>query len=242
MKDLINIKNVIKQHIEMDRFFTGNFTLRSPADFDFKVERESMDAKNELEKIVEEVKQCCKCGLGNSRINPVPGEGNPNADIVFVGEAPGAEEDKQGIPFVGRAGKKLDDIIKAMGLTRDDVFICNILKCRPPGNRDPKIEEVEKCFPYLKRQLKAIQPKVIIALGAHAARNLLNTTAPIGRLRGRFHDYYVNDESEPIKLMPTYHPSYLIRNYTRDARAKVWEDIKKVMQLVDLPIPEKYKN
>ncbi|MHC4284665.1 MAG: uracil-DNA glycosylase [Planctomycetota bacterium] len=153
--------------------------------------------------------------LKKSRTNAVPGEGDPNARIMFVGEAPGADEDAQGRPFVGRAGKLLDKIITACGLKRSDVFIGNILKCRP--------------LPYLQRQIEIIKPEIIVALGAHAARTLLNTNKSIGQMRGQFHEYYAGLGKPPIKLMATYHTAYLLRNYSQENRQKVWEDMKKVL-------------
>lgn len=237
-----DIKKVIAQHAEMDNFFTGGFTVKNQ-DLQARPPEprgdETSDAAVELEKIAKELRKCCKCGLGETRTNTVPGEGNPNARIVFVGEAPGADEDAQGRPFVGRAGKMLDNIIIACGLKRTDVFICNILKCRPPGNRDPRPDEIINCLPYLQKQLELINPEVIIALGAHAARTLLNTNQPIGQLRGRFHEYYTSETAAPIKLMPTYHPSYLVRNYSQDNRRRVWEDMKKVLAELNLPAPTK---
>jgi DNA polymerase len=239
-KDL-NINKIVGQHIEMDRFFTG---------FSLKCESETQDAKEqednmavaektaELEKIAEEVKKCCKCGLGSSRTKAVPGEGNPNARIMFVGEAPGADEDAQGRPFVGRAGQLLDKIINACGLKRSDVFIGNILKCRPPENRDPRAEEIISCLPYLQRQIEIIDPEIIVALGAHAARTLLDTTKPIGQLRGQFHEYYAGIGRPPVKLMATYHTAYLLRNYSQENRRRVWEDMKKVLAELGLPIPK----
>jgi DNA polymerase len=191
----------------------------------------------ELEKIAEEVRRCCKCGLGSTRTNAVPGEGNSNARIMFVGEGPGADEDAQGRPFVGRAGQLLDKIIIACGLERGDVFIANILKCRPPGNRDPRADEIISCLPYLQRQIEVISPEIIVALGAHAAKTLLNTTKSIGRLRGQFLDYYTGIDKPPVKLMATYHPAYLLRNYSQDNRRKVWEDMQKVLTELGLPIP-----
>ena len=190
-----------------------------------------------LQKIAEQVAKCKKCDLAATRTNPVPGEGNPDARIVFVGEAPGADEDAQGRPFVGRAGQLLDKIINAMGLKRSDVYICNILKSRPPGNRDPKPDEINACLPYLQSQLEIIEPEIIIALGAHAARTLLDTNKPIGQLRGQFHDYYTGLDHPPIKLMATYHPAYLLISYSPENRRKVWDDMKKVLNELDLPIP-----
>jgi uracil-DNA glycosylase len=177
----------------------------------------------ELGTIYQSMKTCQLCPLGKTRKNLVFGEGNPHAEVVFVGEAPGADEDEQGLPFVGRAGQLLTDIIvKGMKLKRKDVYICNILKCRPPGNRNPLPDEISKCEPFLKKQLQIISPRVICALGKFAAQTLLKTETPITTLRGRFHDY------EGIKLMPTYHPAYLLRNPS--AKKLVWEDVQMIMK------------
>lgn len=168
--------------------------------------------------------ECRRCPLAESRRNIVFGEGSPSAELVFVGEAPGGDEDLQGRPFVGRAGQLLTKIIVAMGLERRDVYICNILKCRPPGNRNPLSEEIAACEPFLIRQLEAIRPRVICALGSFAARTLLKSETPITLLRGHFHDY------QGIPLMPTYHPAYLLRN--PGAKKQVWEDVQKIMELL----------
>ena len=246
MTEQSDIKKVVKQHSEMDDFFSGGFTIKSvyghqdEEEISEAVESPEADGCGaELEKIAAEVKKCTKCELCATRTKTVPGQGNPNAKIVFVGEAPGADEDAQGVPFVGRAGKLLGDIIAAMGLKRENVFICNILKCRPPENRDPKAEEIVKCIGYLKKQLEIINPDMIIALGAHAAKTLLDSNDAIGKLRGRFHDYHTSEGSKAIKLMPTYHPSYLLRNYSDDNRKRVWDDMKKVMAEIGLPVPKK---
>ena len=181
-----------------------------------------------LEAIHQEMADCQLCPLGRARKNLVFGTGNPGARIVFVGEAPGADEDEQGIPFVGRAGQLLSEIIvKGMKLQRKDVYICNILKCRPPGNRNPQPDEISRCEPFLKKQLQLIAPEVICALGTFAAKTLLKTDVPISVLRGRFHSY------EGIKLMPTYHPAYLLRNPA--AKKQVWEDVKIIMKELNLP-------
>jgi DNA polymerase len=193
----------------------------------------------ELEDIAEQTRKCRKCELGSLRKNAVPGEGNTSARIMFVGEAPGADEDTQGRPFVGRAGQLLDKIIAACGLKRQDVWIGNILKCRPPDNRDPRPEEIIACIPYLQRQIELINPEIIVALGAHAAKTLLDTPKAIGQLRGMFHEYIPGLGHKPIKLMPTFHPAYLLRNYSDDNRRKVWEDMKKVLAELGLPVPEK---
>jgi DNA polymerase len=196
------------------------------------------DASAALLKIANTVRNCRKCDIGSTRLNAVAGDGNPAARLVFVGEAPGADEDEQGLPFVGRAGQLLEKMIIAMGLTRQEVFICNTLKCRPPENRDPKPDEIHHCMPYLKKQLEAIRPEVIVALGAHAARTLLDTDKPIGQMRGQFHEYRFSDDLPPAKLMPTYHPSYLLRNYSDDNRRRVWEDLQKVMLEMGLKEPK----
>jgi len=182
-------------------------------------------AADELRAIREDIGDCtrCKlCRLGRKQI--VFGVGNPNADLMFVGEAPGRDEDLQGIPFVGRAGQKLTQIIEAIGLKRDDVYIANVIKCRPPENRNPEPDEVEACEQFLFRQVDVIKPKVIVALGTFAARSLLKTDVPISRLRGRVYDY------RGAKLIPTFHPAYLLRN--PGCRREVWEDMKKVRSLL----------
>jgi len=179
-----------------------------------------------LEDIRSDMGDCKRCDLSALRSNLVFGEGNPEADLVFAGEAPGADEDMQGRPFVGRAGQLLTRIIEAMGLKREDVYICNILKCRPPGNRNPKPEEIEKCEPFLIRQIESIKPKAISALGTFAAKTLLKTDAPISMLRGRFHLYH------DIQLMPTYHPAYLLRN--PGAKKLVWQDMQMIMEEMGL--------
>ncbi len=180
-----------------------------------------------LKEIEEEVASCKRCELYKNRKNYVFGEGNINADIMFVGEAPGEEEDNQGRPFVGKAGKKLTEMIEAMGYKREDVFIGNIVKCRPPGNATPTPAIRRTCFPYLQKQIAIIRPKVLIALGNVAAQTLLDTKETITRLRGKFGEY------QGIPVMPTFHPSYVIRNYTIPVRKAVWEDLKKVLNLLN---------
>lgn len=165
---------------------------------------------------------CRLCPLSEQRKNIVFGAGNPQARLVLVGEAPGREEDEKGYPFVGEAGKLLDKILLAMHLSRGEVYICNVLKCRPPGNRDPQPDEIAACEPFLKQQLELIQPELIVTLGRFAAQELLKTKEPIGKLRGRWHEY------EGIPLMPTFHPAYLLRNPA--GKRPVWEDMKQVMQ------------
>ena len=164
---------------------------------------------------------CTRCKLSTlGRTQIVNSTGNFNADLMFVGEAPGADEDEQGFPFVGRAGKLLTDIMMAIGFSRDDVFIGNINRCRPPGNRAPEPDETVACKPFLKREIAVVRPKVIVVLGATAAQNLLETKVPIGKLRGQFHDYL------GTKVMPTFHPAYLLRDPHK--KREVWEDMKMV--------------
>jgi DNA polymerase len=168
----------------------------------------------------DDIGDCRRCKLAPLRTNLVFGVGNPNADLVFVGEAPGADEDAQGEPFVGKAGQLLTKMIEAMGYSRADVYICNVLKCRPPGNRDPEPDEVAQCEPFLKRQLAAIRPRMIVALGRFAVQCLLRDGSPISRLRGNMRSY------EGIPLMPTFHPAYLLRDPSKKKLA--WEDLKAV--------------
>jgi len=186
------------------------------------------DKADALEKLKAKVLKCKKCALYKSRTNVVLGEGSPNAELMFVGEAPGRDEDLQGKPFVGRAGKLLGKIIEAMGLKREDVYIANILKDRPPDNRNPQEDEIKACIPYLKEQIKIIEPKVICALGTFAAQRLLGEETTISKLRGKFYVY------EGIKLMPTYHPAYLLRNSKE--KATVWSDMKLIMKELNLNI------
>lgn len=164
---------------------------------------------------------CTRCALSEGRNKLVFGAGNPQADLVLVGEAPGREEDEKGIPFVGEAGRLLDKILCAMQLSRQDVYICNVIKCRPPGNRDPQIDEIATCEPFLKLQLAAIRPRIIIALGRFATQTLLQSQLPISKIRGQWHEY------QGVPLMPTFHPAYLLRNPA--GKRDVWEDMKQVM-------------
>jgi DNA polymerase len=184
------------------------------------------DASAGLAELRDEIGPACtRCklhGLGRTRV--VFGVGNPDADLMFVGEAPGADEDEQGVPFVGRAGQLLTKIIEAIGLTRDAVYIANVIKCRPPQNRNPEPDEVATCEPYLFRQIDLIRPRVIVALGKFGAQTLLGTLDPISRLRGRVFDY------RGAKLIPTFHPAYLLRNPA--SKRDVWEDMKLVKRLL----------
>jgi DNA polymerase len=183
-----------------------------------------------LDQVRSELGECHRCQLGDKRTHLVFGNGNPEARIVFVGEAPGRDEDLQGEPFVGEAGQLLTRIIGAMGLKRSDVYICNVLKCRPPGNRNPEPVEIEACEPFLLRQIRAIKPAVVIALGTFAAQTLLKSREPISRLRGKLHDYH------GIPLMPTFHPAFLLRNPER--KRDVWSDVQQVMGMLGLSPPQ----
>ncbi len=252
MKEKTNLRKVFDQHVKLEDYFTGFAVKSKSAKRAASAKNQEAEAKpvkskksqntdiaGELELLAKEVAACQQCVLGSTRTNPVPGEGNPNAQLVFVGEGPGADEDAQGRPFVGRSGQLLEKIItNAMGLKRSDVYICNIVKCRPPENREPRPEEIISCLPFLKRQLGLIRPKVIVTLGAPSTRTLLSTNKPIGQLRGQFQDFYFDESSPPIKLMPTFHPAYLLRNYSDDNRRKVWEDMKTVMAELGLPVPK----
>lgn len=177
------------------------------------------------------VKSCELCHLAKTRTKTVFGQGDLRTRLVFVGEAPGFDEDQQGRAFVGKAGQLLTKMIEAMGLSREWVFICNILKCRPPNNRTPAPEEINTCWPYLDEQLRTIRPDVIVALGRPAAQTLLRTTESIGKLRGVWHEYCpagsTDDDGEPIALMPTYHPAYLLRS--PGEKGKAWSDLQQVM-------------
>ena len=180
-----------------------------------------------LEAVREDLGECTRCKLHRGRTNLVFGVGSPTADLVFVGEAPGRDEDRQGIPFVGRAGQLLTRIIAAIGLSREEVYIANVIKCRPPDNRNPEPDEVAACQPFLFRQIDVIQPRVVVALGSFAIRTLLKTDGAISRLRGRAFDY------RGAKLIPTFHPAYLLRSPER--KRDVWEDMKRVRALLAEP-------
>ena len=197
----------------------------SGANRDPESARINADSRETLEVIRADLGDCQRCGLAASRTKLVYGVGNPNARLVLVGEAPGREEDLKGEPFVGEAGQLLDRILLAMGMQREEVYICNVLKCRPPNNRDPDPEEVATCEDFLIRQLAAIRPHVIVGLGRFAVHSLLKTKVPISRLRGEWQRY------QDIPLMPTYHPAYLLRN--PEGKRDVWEDMKEVLRLLN---------
>jgi DNA polymerase len=181
-----------------------------------------------------EVRNCTRCRLCETRKNTVFGEGTPDAKVFFIGEGPGENEDLQGRPFVGRAGEMLNKWIAAMGLRRDETYIANIVKCRPPGNRVPMPDEVATCTPYLERQLEIIRPRVIVTLGLPALKYMMNDPKlTMGRSRGQWRDW------RGIKLMPTFHPAYVLRQYTDETRAAVWSDLKLVMSEIGLPVPKR---
>ena len=181
-----------------------------------------------LLQVREDLGECTRCKLHRTRNKIVFGDGSSQAQLVFVGEGPGADEDAQGLPFVGRAGKLLTQMIEAMGLQRRDVYICNVVKCRPPGNRQPEGDEVESCSPFLFRQLDVIKPKVIVCLGATAFQTLLQSNRSISHFRGQWLDF------RGYKMLPTYHPAYLLRNPA--AKADVWKDLQKVMAELGLEV------
>ena len=220
---LLLLKSIKEDGIECLYIPKKGTAQNSKASDDVSVPTAGKSSKDELLKLREKILKCKLCAeLAKTRNKVVFGAGNIQARLVFVGEAPGADEDQQGLPFVGRAGKLLTKIIEAMGFARDQVFICNVLKCRPPNNRPPAPGEVAHCRPFLKRQIELIQPEVIVALGNHAAKALLQTEKGISELRGTFQEY------EGIPVMCTYHPAYLLRS--PGEKKKVWEDMKKVIQ------------
>jgi len=195
-----------------------------------------------LKLIREDLGDCTRCKLYKGRTKIVFGVGNPRAELMFVGEGPGADEDAQGEPFVGRAGQLLNNMIKAMGLRREDVYIANVVKCRPPGNRTPEPDECETCSPFLMRQITVIKPKVVVALGATAAKNLLAMNSSLGELRGRFYDFKPAgsrlDPSWPgARLAVTYHPAYLLRDPRQKGEA--WKDLQMVMKYLGIEPPKK---
>ncbi len=182
-----------------------------------------------LEQLAAIAEGCTRCALAAGRTQVVFGSGDPEGRLMLIGEAPGADEDREGLPFVGRAGKLLTDILAAIGLRREEVYIANVLKCRPPGNRDPEEAEIAACRPLLERQIELIAPEIILTLGTFASQTVLHTTEPISALRGRFHDL------DGVPVLPTYHPAYLLR--TPSAKRPVWEDVKLVGRRLGLPEP-----
>jgi uracil-DNA glycosylase family 4 len=198
----------------------------------FQSESNVDDSVTALRLIREDIGDCTRCKLHKQgRKQIVFGVGDPNADLMFIGEAPGADEDLQGEPFVGRSGQLLTNMIKAMGLSREEVYIANIIKCRPPGNRQPETDECETCSPFLLRQIEAIKPKVLVALGAVAAKTLLAVNEPMSQLRGRWFDFHGH------KLAVTYHPAFLLRDPRQ--KKETWKDLQMVMKDLGLPMPAK---
>jgi len=215
-RNLRKILKDLKNHLELERACgIDDLCLGRPM-----AKPGSAAAGGNLEALAKQVSKCNRCSLGRTRKNAVFGSGSPKAGLVFVGEAPGYDEDIQGLPFVGRAGQLLTKIIESIGYKRKDVYICNILKCRPPQNRNPLPSEIFKCQEYLTNQLNIIKPRLVCGLGKFAAQTLLKTDTPISRLRGKFYEYH------GTKLIPTFHPAYLLRN-PREKRV-VWEDMKKI--------------
>lgn len=212
------------QHTESTSMDTKKSTQKRGATPDFN----KVKAATNLDELRAAIGECTLCpNLCGQRNTIVFGAGNPKAEIMFIGEAPGRDEDIQGIPFVGRAGKLLTDIIeKGMKMSRKDIYIANILKCRPPNNRNPKPEEINNCTPFLHKQLELIQPRCLVALGTYAAQFLAGNKTPISKMRGNFFSYH------DIPVMPTFHPAYLIRNYSKENRKLVWEDIQMVLKKV----------
>ena len=237
-EELASLVNSLRQHLQRQQRWGVRFVARpevgtiAPAPIDTKRALDNApqrmsgesgkDNLSSLEELRGEIGDCRRCKLHSSRTHVVFGVGNPNAKLMFVGEGPGRDEDLKGEPFVGRAGQLLTDIItKGMGLAREDVYIANVVKCRPPQNRNPEPDEVATCEPFLKKQIELIRPKIIVALGKFAVQTLLQSKVPITRLRGNWYTYM------GIKLMPTFHPAYLLRNPAD--KKLVWEDIKKVI-------------
>lgn len=237
-------RRVARQHLETSRLMGVDFVPRSGTEEEGAApgETDSSMLIDDKARRLEELRQrhdatCphCTTATGHNRI--VFGEGHPDADLMFIGEAPGAEEDRTGRPFVGRAGQKLDDILRAMGLHREEVYIGNVLKSRPPNNRTPQRHEVEGCSPFLVEQIRIIQPRVIVTLGGPATKLILDTDLGITRLRGQWAEYVDLGADPPLSIpvMPTFHPAYLLRNYTRDTREKMWSDMQEVSKKLNSP-------
>ncbi|VAX23267.1 Uracil-DNA glycosylase, family 4 [hydrothermal vent metagenome] len=208
----------------------GHQYVEFPGDYNW-LARIGKATMNPIEIVAAQVESCELCPLAKTRTNAVFGVGDVKARLMFIGEAPGRDEDLKGEPFVGRAGALLTRMIKGMGLEREDVYIANIIKCRPPKNRNPEPVEVDNCEPYLKRQINIIKPEIICALGAVSAQTLLKTKTPISRLRGQFYQY------EGAPLLPTFHPAYLLRNPS--AKTDAWSDLQMIMEKLGLKIPDK---
>lgn len=219
--ELYQIVEQLKVNLNMLKDSGMTYIERSVISDEKKGNNSAQNSGKLLDGLKQEIGDCRRCKLCHGRSNIVFGVGNQAASLVFVGEGPGAEEDKQGEPFVGRAGQLLTKMINAMGLSRDEVYICNVVKCRPPENRDPQPDEIEACEPFLKQQLAIIRPKIIVGLGRYACQTLLKTSTPMSKLRGQWSQY------DNIPFMPTFHPAYLLRN--PPAKKEVWEDLQAVM-------------
>ncbi len=216
----------------MESWSAETAECRRPDDGHESLAASAVSQPAELDVIASEIAACTRCDLSRSRNRTVPGHGNPHPQLLFIGEAPGEEEDRQGRPFVGRSGALLTRMLENLGLSRDEVFIANINKCRPPGNRPPAPRERETCMPFLERQIAVLRPRVIIVLGATALHGLLGVETSISKARGTWHEY------RGIPVMPTYHPSYLLRN--KSSRFATWEDMLKVLERIGRrPLPAK---
>lgn len=239
-KEIVEKLEKIEAQLEFYQELGVDFLIKNPRPAECKqaevnqlinleIQNEQLvDEETEWNKLIRQILGCRFCPLYKTRTQAVPGEGNRHAQLMFVGEAPGRDEDLQGRPFVGRAGQLLTKIIQAMGYDRQQVYIANVVKCRPPENRTPKPEEVKACSPYLIKQIELIKPKVIVALGKVATEFLLQTNRSMSELRGNFAEY------RGIPVMPTFHPSYLVRNEgNKEIKKMVWEDMKKVMKLLE---------
>lgn len=225
-----------RQHLETDQLLGIDFIPMPPkqaptqSSSAARDQLDAADAAAALEQLrIQHDESCPHCAVVTGHTQTVFGEGNPNAALMFIGEAPGQEEDRTGRPFVGRAGQKLDQMIQAMGLSRDEVYITNILKSRPPDNRTPLRGEVEACAPFLHKQIRIIRPRVIVTLGGPATQLLLSSDEGISRLRGTWSEYHDPEASLTIPVMPTFHPAYLLRNYTPETRKKIWSDLQAVL-------------
>ena len=234
--EMIATKGLVYEEINFCHFDERSEEKSSLEIQELKISRYARNDNTEiysqtLTAVREELGDCQRCKLCATRTNIVFGSGNEKATLMFVGEGPGADEDLQGLPFVGKAGELLTKMISAMGLSREDVYIANIVKCRPPNNRPPEEDEIAPCLPFLKKQIEAIAPKIICALGTFAAQTLLSTKTRIADLRGKFYDFRCNDTCDAIKVMPTFHPAYLLRNPSE--KKKAWEDLKKIMKEIN---------
>ena len=235
--ELLDIARMVRAYVEWQVDCGSTGAPRASAQTRAHAPADPAEGRRTLAVIQEDVSSCTKCELGKTRTTTVFARGNPQAKLCFVGEAPGAEEDARGLPFVGPAGQLLDKMIAAMGLDPEkDVYVCNIVKCRPPGNRKPTPEEMATCIPYLHEQLAIVEPRAMVALGNTAVQGLLGTTTGITRLRGSWKLY-----KGRIPVMPTYHPSYLLRPSTQllQAKREAWEDLQEVMRELGLKAPPK---